>query len=313
MTPPELRLIRYFVAVAAEGNVTRAAQRLNIAQPSLSAAIRQLEAQLGVALLERRGRRIAITPAGEQLARRGRELLAHADAVVEAIREADGATGSLRLGLSPTARYGVGPRLLAACAVDAPRIMLYTSEDTTGALIRDLADGRLDLAVTFCASEPSPSGIELHPLEEEPAVVHLPADHPLADRAQLTIADLADETVLVAASHDSAGFSDRVLSAFERAGVTPRTRPDPYPDLGVQAVRERLGIVVYARSAFPADMPGSAFVPLSPPLALPFQLAVRKDTASTLVRTVASIAAPGGTAASARSADAGPPPRANYG
>ena len=119
---PELRLIRYFVAVAAEGNVTRAAQRLNIAQPSLSAAIRHLEAQLGVALLERRGRRVAITPAGEQLARHGRELLAHADAVVEAIREADGApTGSLRLGLSPTARYGVGPRLLAACAAHAPK------------------------------------------------------------------------------------------------------------------------------------------------------------------------------------------------
>ena len=307
---PELRLIRYFVAVAAEGNVTRAAQRLNIAQPSLSAAIRQLEAQLGVALLERRGRRVAITPAGEQLARRGRELLAHADAVVEAIREADGApTGSLRLGLSPTARYGVGPRLLAACAAHAPKIMLYTSEDTTGALLRDLSDGRLDLAVTFCASELSRDKVELRPLEEEPAVVHLPADHPLADHAQLTVADLAGETVLVAASHESAGFSDRVLSAFQRAGVTPRTRHDPYPDLGVQAVREGLGIVVYARSAFPAEMPGSAFVPLFPPLGLPFQLAVRKDTASTLVRTVASIAAPGSTAAYATSTtDADAPP-----
>src|SRR4051794_20371620 len=151
--PPDLRLIHYFVAVADEGNVTRAAQRLNIAQPSLSAAIRQLEAQLGVALLERHGRRVAITPAGERLARRGRELLEHADAVVAAVR-GGAATGSLRLGLSPTARYGVGPRLLAACAAGAPAIMLYTSEDTTGALLRDVHSGRLDLAVTFCPPEP---------------------------------------------------------------------------------------------------------------------------------------------------------------
>ena len=75
--------------------------------------------------------------------------------------------------------------------------MLYTSEDTTGALLRDLSDGRLDLAVTFCASELSRDKVELRPLEEEPAVVHLPADHPLADHAQLTVADLAGETVLV--------------------------------------------------------------------------------------------------------------------
>ena len=64
---PELRLIRYFVAVAQEGNVTRAAERLHVAQPSLSAAVRQLEAQLGVDLLERTGRGVALTPAGELL------------------------------------------------------------------------------------------------------------------------------------------------------------------------------------------------------------------------------------------------------
>src|SRR5690349_19516027 len=122
---PELRLIRYFVAVADEGNVTKAAQRLHIAQPSLSAALRQLEAQLGVELLRRDGRQLALTPAGELLRRRGRDLLTEADAVVAAVQGA--ATGGrLRLGVSPTARYELAPRLLAACASASPGVMVYT-------------------------------------------------------------------------------------------------------------------------------------------------------------------------------------------
>src|SRR6476661_2708973 len=249
---PDLRLIRYFVAVAETGNITQAAERLHIAQPSLSAAIKQLEAQLGVELLARHGRRVTITPAGELLLRRGRELLEHADAVAEDVRRHGAATpGRLRLGLSPTARYGIGPQLLAACADQAPAAMLYTSEDTTGGLLRDGAAGRLDLAVTFCAPATPPSGVRLIPLHDEPAVVHLPADHPLAARAELSPRDLEGETVLVAASHDSTGFSERILSVFTRDGITPHTRTDPYPDLGLQAVREGLGIVIYARSAFP--------------------------------------------------------------
>src|SRR5919206_230720 len=96
---PELCLIRYFVAVAQEGNVTRAAERLHVAQPSLSAAVRQLERQLGVDLLERRGRGIGLTPAGELLLDRGRALLDHADAVAAEVRSrGTPPAGRLRLG-----------------------------------------------------------------------------------------------------------------------------------------------------------------------------------------------------------------------
>jgi DNA-binding transcriptional LysR family regulator len=273
---PELRLVRYFVAVAREGNVTRAAERLHLSQPSLSAAVKQLEAQLGVALLERSGRGVALTPAGELLLRRGPELLEHAEEVAEAVRSRDGAAaGRLSLGLSPTARYGLGPELLAACATAAPAAMLYTSEDTTGALLRDVAAGRLDLAVTFCAPEPPPAGVELALVRDEPAVVHLPAGHPLAPREALSLGDLASETILVAASRESGGFTGRVLTAFADAGVTPRTAVDPYPDLGLQAVREGVGIVVYVRSAYPPGLEGSVFVALAPPVTLPFHLAWR--------------------------------------
>ena len=287
---PELRLVRYFVAVAQERHVTRAAERLHIAQPSLSAAIKQLEAQLGVALLDRGAREVTLTPAGELLLRRGRELLDHAEEVADAVSARGRApSGRLGIGLSPTARYGLGPELLAACAAAAPAVMLYTREDTTGALLRDVARGRLDLALLFCAPPPALAGVASLRLGDVPAVAHLPAGHPLARRASVTLADLAGEHVLVAGGADSGGFSDRVLAAFAAAGHVPRTRADPYPDLGLQAVREGLGVVVYVRDAFPPELPGSAFVPVEPPLALPFDLVWRADApAAPLAAVVAA-------------------------
>jgi DNA-binding transcriptional LysR family regulator len=273
----DLRLVRYFVAVAQTGNVTRAAERLHLSQPALSSAVKQLEAALGVELLERSGRGVRLTPAGELLLQRGTELLEQAAAVTDEVRGRgeEEPAARLRLGLSPTARYGVGPQLLAACAAAAPAAMLYASEDTTAALLRDVAQGRLDLAVVFCAPDDIPPGVDLELLSDEPAVVHLPAGHPLCARPSLSLSDLADETVLIAGGAESGGFTDRVLRAFDEAGVMPRTAPDPYPDLGVRAVREGVGVVVYVRGAFPPELPGSAFVALEPPLHLPFHLAWR--------------------------------------
>jgi DNA-binding transcriptional LysR family regulator len=289
---PELRLIEYFLAVAQTGNVTRAAERLHISQPSLSAAIRTLEAQLGVAVLHRHGRRVTLTEAGALLAERGPELLELTDDVLAQVRGRSASVGGrIRLGATPTARHGVLPRLLERCADQAPGIMIYTSEDTTGALLRSVAHGDLDAAITFCATLPAPRQLTLHPLATEAAVVHLRDDHPLATRTALALADLADETILIAASRDSGGYSDRVLAALESAGVRARTRPDPYPDLGLQAVREGLGIVIYARGAFPANLSGSAFVALEPRLELPFHLATRTGKASGRVARLQAIAA----------------------
>lgn len=287
---PDLRLIRYFVMVAEERNITRAAERLHISQPSLSAAIRQLERQLGVDLLARVGRRIEVTPAGELLRERGLELLEAAEQLVGEVRERDRAGGGrLGLGVSPTARFGIAQRLLAACTEEIPAVMLYTTEDTTGALLRDVARGRLDLAITFCAPEP-PTGVELLPLHDEPAVVHLPSDHALARHAELRLRDLAEETILIGATDDSRGFTGRIVSVFRAAGISPRVLADPYPDLGLQAVREGLGIVIYPRSAFPADLAGSAFVPLVPSVPMPFHLAYRTPPKTAAVRSVLQVA-----------------------
>jgi DNA-binding transcriptional LysR family regulator len=275
MQAPELRLVRYWVAVAEEGNITRAAERLHLSQPALSAAVRTLEAQLGVALLDRSDRVLRLTPAGELLLEEGRALLREADRVFSAVAALDrSAVGRLRIGLTPTARYGLGPSLLAACASSAPGVMLYPAEDATGALLRDVRSGRLDLAVLFCAVG-GLDGVVVEPLLSEPAVVHLRADHPLAGRPSVALEELSGEVFLVAEGGDSDGFTARVLELCRSRGFEPEVRPDPYPDLGLQAVREGLGVVLYVRGAFPDEMPGSAFVPVAPPVGFPFSLAFR--------------------------------------
>ena len=282
---PELRLIRYFVAVAEEGNVTRAAERLYMAQPPLSAAVRQLERQLGVALLDRSSRQVRLTAAGEQLLERGRELLAHADTVVHDVQAVERSpSGLLRGGVSPAARFGLVPDLLERWSTAAPGVMLHASEDTTGALLRDVRGGRLDLAVVFCP--PDLNGLACTSLRDEPAVVHVRDDHPLASRTHVALEELAGETLLVAGGKDSPGYTAAVVAACRAAGFEPRTRPDPYPDLGTQAIREGLGIVLYVRTAFGPQFEGSVLVPLEPVVTFPFVLVWREDARSAALSAV---------------------------
>jgi DNA-binding transcriptional LysR family regulator len=286
---PDLRQLRYFVAVAEELNFTRAAERLHIAQPPLSAAIRQLETQLGVALLERTTREVKLTAAGRVLLERSRRLLADADEAFAAVRAVEKApVGRLAIGVAPTARFGLAPELFAACASQAPGIMLYPREDTTGVLMRELRAGRLDLVLAFCA--PRDDALDRRRLRDEPAVLHVAEDHPLASRASVALADLRDETIIVAGGPESPGYTATVVELCRAAGFEPTTVPDPYPDLGLQAVRERLGVVIYVRTAFAPQLPGSAFVPIEPTVTLPFDLLRRPGAPSAALEAVLEVA-----------------------
>src|SRR5262245_40277169 len=243
-----------------------------MAQPPLSAAVQQLETQLGVRLLERTSRQVRLTAAGEVLLERGRELLANADGVFAAVRAVERApSGLLKIGFSPAARHGLAPRLLEAWAAAVPGVMVHTHEDTTASLLRDVAQRRLDLAVVFCA-EPVP-GVASELLRAEPAVVHLWAEHPLARRESVELAELRDEVLLVAGGPDSPGYTAAVLRLCREAGFEPETRPDPYPDLGLQAVREQLGVAVYVATAFGGELTDTRLVPLAGGVTLPFRLA----------------------------------------
>ena len=153
---PELRHLRYFVAVAEELSFSRAADRLHMAPSPLSAAIRQLESELGVDLFVRTTRHVELTAAGRRLLADGPGALAAVEAAFANTQRAGrGMLGTLRLGVSTVTRHELRPALLARLRERAPGIQADVSMSTTGAIVRELLSRRLDVAVAFCL-DPTP-------------------------------------------------------------------------------------------------------------------------------------------------------------
>lgn len=218
------------------------------------------------------------------LPREGRELLAAADDLVSQVRAVERSpSGLLHVGFTPGARYGLSRTLLERWSSAAPGVMVRAREDTTGALVQDVIEHKLDLALVFC---PPPIEALGSITINEPAVVHLRADHRLAGQRQISLDELRTETFLVAGGKDSDGYTAAVLAACRAAGFEPTTRADPYPDLGIQAVREGLGIVLYAQSGFPTQLERTMLIPVVPEVPLPFVLLWRDDGPNTRLRAL---------------------------
>jgi DNA-binding transcriptional LysR family regulator len=176
---PDLRQLQYFVAVAEELNFTRAAERLDVVQQSLSTAIAQLEALLGIKLFERTTRSVALTTDGAAWLPYAREALHAADRAAEAAEDlAAGRVGRFRLGLAATAGVDVTPRMLRAFAERFPLVELaiehFDFRDPSGGL----RDRRSDVAIVRPPFEED--GLELVAIGTEPRFAVLPTDHPLA-------------------------------------------------------------------------------------------------------------------------------------
>jgi len=189
MNDLEVRQLRYFVAVAEELHFGRAADRLGMAQPPLSRAIRDLERQLGVALLVRTTRQVRLTAAGEVLLRDARTALEAVTAAARRTREAGRPSLRLRVALKADVDGGLLPQILDAyCADDAalpPELVLGGFGEQPQAL----RDGRADVGLVLCPFDGH--GLDSEPLLTEPVLAALAAADPLAARTELCLADLA--------------------------------------------------------------------------------------------------------------------------
>jgi DNA-binding transcriptional LysR family regulator len=214
----DLRLVDYFVAVAEELHFGRAAERLHIAQPSLSHQIRRLESQLGVTLLERNSRNVHLTEAGEALLREGRKTLSHAQHAIRTTRAAG--APQLTVGF-----YGsAGSDLLA----DALRAF-GERHPSYSVAVRELPFGSIDailsseVNVAFTRLNPGQTELEVEVIAREPRLVALPVAHPLAARETLTFAELAEESFITnPVVRDHGARPPRWLAEQRRHGLPGR-------------------------------------------------------------------------------------------
>lgn len=192
--PPELRLLRYFVAVAEELHFGRAANRLHISQPSLSVQIRKLEHHLNVQLFERSSRHVSLTPAGVVLLEEAQRLLASANRLQEVTREAARSTmdGSLVVGFQANAAAELTPRILAAFQHRYPRIQVEMRSHDFADPYVGLEAGNSDVAFV----RPPillQDWLSLETLFTEPRVLVTSSDSHLASRSEVSIEEVVEE------------------------------------------------------------------------------------------------------------------------
>ncbi|CAN7219748.1 LysR family transcriptional regulator [Pseudorhodoferax sp. LjRoot39] len=189
----ELRQLRQFVTVAETRSLRRAAERLHMAQPPLSVAMRKLEEDMGVALFERSARGVQLTSAGEGALAAARKCLAAAAEVGAAARAvAGGETGELRIGFTGSTTFGLLPRMVRAFHQRYPQVRLHLHELTNQQSLTQVQAGQVDLAFVRVPTSHLP-GLHFEVMERDRFCVALPPGHALAAKARLTLRDLAGQ------------------------------------------------------------------------------------------------------------------------
>lgn len=200
--------------------MTRAAARLHIAQPALTQNIQQLEAELGVELFRRMGRRLSLTEAGQVfLKEAGQSLRQFEQAQQSARKAARGEVGTLALGFQSTAGLSIVPQLLQRFRISSPDVEVLLHEMGTSAQITALRAGELDVALMYSLGSDEFAYRELVP---ESLVIALPEKHPLAERDSVALKDLAQEVLILPSLAIAAVLHHAVLSECADAGFQPK-------------------------------------------------------------------------------------------
>lgn len=243
----ELRQLEYFVAVAEEANFTRAAARVHISQSGVSAQIKQLERELGTALIDRSGRTATLTDAGEAALAPARAALASAEAIRGAVDDVTGLIrGRLVLGMVTGCTISPLFDALAAFNRAHPGVELALLEENSDQLTERVRSGTADIALIGAAGE-APRDLQALTIVREPLVAAVPNSHPLAGRARLALSEVGDRPVVCLPQ--GTGVRSVFDRACARSGIEPEvalqaSAPDAIADLAGRG----LGIAILAES-----------------------------------------------------------------
>ncbi len=286
----ELRHLRYFVAVAEEGHITRAARRLGLQQPPLSQQIQALESELDVRLFRRLPRGVALTEAGRAFLEDARAILDRVDLAVSATqRTARGERGRIAVGFTSSASFHpFVPRVIRSYRDTYPLVSLALEEGGTAELVEALRREQLDVAFTRSPVGDS-SFLAVTPLLEEEMVAALPTGHRLVARwrdVALALSELAAETFILYRRRLGPGLYDSIIAACHAAGFSPRVGQEaPRMFSTLNLVAAGLGVSIIPASLQRLHMEGIVYRRLKgTPVKAPLQLAARRGESAPAVQ-----------------------------
>ncbi|KAA2212376.1 LysR family transcriptional regulator [Teichococcus oryzae] len=260
----ELRHLRYFVAVAEELNMTRAAARLGLAQPPLSQQMQQLERLVGVTLFHRLPRGVALTEAGQRLLRDARSILAQLDQAADNARAAArGELGTIRIGFTSSASFNpFVTRVIRDFRAEFPQVGVQLMEENTAALLARFRVLQLDAAFIRPAAAET-EGLEEEVLFHEEMLVALPVGHRLEAWSAVPLAELATETFILYPRRNGSALYDAIVGGCLAAGFSPQIGQEA-PQMGstVTLVAAGIGISIVPASMRHLHTPGVTYRPI---------------------------------------------------
>ncbi|MGC2578615.1 MAG: LysR family transcriptional regulator, partial [Terrimicrobiaceae bacterium] len=218
----ELRHLRYFVAVAEELNITRAAVRLNVSQPPLSRQIRDLEDELGVVLLERSPKEVCLTAAGRIFFKEARRVLRQAAEAVRKARELGLARAELRVGYAPSPTVQILPRALRAFQKAAPEARVELLDQSTEESLAGLSAATIDVALVVQPPLTGRSSLVFEKLLELPVGIIVPHEHQFARRGSVTLDEALSQPLVPYVRKGYADYHHWLSGVLKRARRKPR-------------------------------------------------------------------------------------------
>lgn len=258
----KIHLLRYFVVLAEELHFGRAAERLSITQPPLSSALKALEDELGVQLLQRNSKHVALTPAGAAFLAEARLVLDRLATARDTARAvAAGQRGRLDVGFTGSMIYRDMPRIVNTFGRRMPDIEVQLREMSSSEQTEALLHSQLDVGFLNASALPAP--LAALRLCDDSFVCCLPKNHALARENSVQLKQLAHETFVMFARDVAPANHDNVIAVFNRAGIHPRTRHAARQWLTVVAlVSAGMGVALVPATIARSSIAGAAFVPI---------------------------------------------------
>jgi DNA-binding transcriptional LysR family regulator len=285
----ELRHLRYFVAVAEELNFTRAAEKLRLAQPSLTRQIRNLEAELGVRLLDRGGNQVSLTEEGRSFLVDARRLVALSLESVKAVqRFSRGESGQLNLGYLFKFNFDLLPTTLATFYQTCPEIAVNLFDMSPAEQLRALEARKIDLGFVGLrppAAHKNTAALAWECVAHHKVVVVLPANHPLAKKNKIKITDLKSLFFVAMSEETHPGSRNWLSGLCQQAGFNPRILQDVDLESGLMTfVAEGLGVTLAREQIRNLPHPGVAFRPLAAAVKADYWIAWHRENRSNALK-----------------------------